>query len=56
MCFVDIERAFDRVLSKVMEWAVRKKELLEVIMRTMMSLYCRAKPKFRVESEYFKKF
>ena len=25
MCFVDLEKAFDRVLRKVMEWALRKK-------------------------------
>ena len=25
MCFVDIEKAFDRVPRKVMEWAMRKK-------------------------------
>ena len=26
MCFVDPEKAFDRVLRKVEEWAIRKKE------------------------------
>jgi hypothetical protein len=25
MCFVDLEKAFDRVLRKVIEWALRKK-------------------------------
>ena len=25
MCFADIEKAFDRVLRKVLEWAMRKK-------------------------------
>ena len=25
MCFVDLEKAFDRVSRKVMEWALRKK-------------------------------
>ena len=27
MCFVDIEKAFDKVPRKVMEWAMRKKGL-----------------------------
>ena len=38
MYFVDIEKAFDRVPRKVMEWAMRKKDLLKVIVRAMMSL------------------
>ena len=45
MCFVDIEKAFDRVPRKVMEWAMRKKGLPEVIVRAVMSLYHRAKMK-----------
>ena len=31
MCFVDMEKAFDRVPRKVMEWAVTKKGLSEVM-------------------------
>ena len=27
MCFVDLEKEFDRVPRKVMEWALRKEEL-----------------------------
>ena len=38
MCFVDIEKAFDRVPRKVMEWAMREKGLPEVIVRAVMSL------------------
>ena len=30
ICFVDIEKAFDRVPRKVMEWEGRKKGLLEL--------------------------
>ena len=37
--FVGIEKAFDRVLGKVMVWAMRKKGLPEVIVRTKRSLY-----------------
>ena len=45
MCFVDIEKAFDKVPRKVMEWVMRKKGLPEVIARMMMSLYHGAKMK-----------
>ena len=45
MCFVDIEKAFDRVSRKMMEWAMRKKGLSEIIVRTVMSLYHGAKTK-----------
>ena len=51
MCFVDIATAYDRVLKKVMEWAMRKKGLSEVIVRAVMSLNHRAKTKVRVGSE-----
>ena len=37
------EKAFDRVLSKVMEWAIRKKDLLGEIVRAGTSLYDRTK-------------
>ena len=37
MCFVDIEKAFDRVPRKVMTWAIRKKGLPEVIVRTSVT-------------------
>ena len=39
MCFVDMEKAFDRVPRKVMEWAIRKKGLSEVMVWAVMSLY-----------------
>ena len=56
VCLVDIEKAFDRVPRKVIEWAMRKKDLLEVIVRAVMSLYCGGKTKVRVGSELSKKF
>ena len=40
---MNIEKAFDRVPRKVMEWAIRKKGLPEVIVRAVMSLYHGAK-------------
>ena len=56
MCFVDMEKAFDRVSRKVMEWAMRKKGLSEVIVRAVMSLYDGAKTRLRVGSAYSEKF
>ena len=31
MCLVDLEKAFDRVSRKVVEWAMRKKSIPEVM-------------------------
>ena len=56
MCFVDIEKAFDRISRKVMKWAMRKKGLPEVIVRAVMSLYHGAKTKVRVGSELSQEF
>ena len=39
MCFADLEKAFDKVPTKVMEWALRKKALAEVLVQATMSLY-----------------
>ena len=52
MCFVDMEKAFDRVPRKVMEWAMKMKGLSEVIVRAVMSLYDGAKTRVRVGSAY----
>ena len=49
MYFVDFEKAFDTVPRKVMELAMRKNCLLEVIVSAVMSLYHRTKSKVRVE-------
>ena len=51
ICFVDLEKAFDRVLRNVLEWAMRKKEIPEVLVRSVMSLYEGARPRVRVGSE-----
>ena len=56
MCFVDMEKAFDRVPRKVMEWAMRKKGLSEVIVRAVMSRYDGAKRRVRVVSVYSEEF
>ena len=54
MCFVDMEKVFDRELRKMMEWAMRKKDLSQVMVRAVMSLYDGAKTRLRVGSAYSK--
>ncbi|KAA3670323.1 uncharacterized protein DEA37_0010186 [Paragonimus westermani] len=39
MCFVDLEKAFDRVPRKVIEWSLRKKGVNERLVRAIMRLY-----------------
>ena len=56
MCFVALEDAFDSVSRKVLEWALRKKEILYVLVRSVMSLYDRAKTWVRVDSELLEEF
>ena len=56
MCFVDLEKAFDRVPRKELEWAMRKKGIPEVMVRAVMSLYKGAKTSVRVELELSEEF
>ena len=56
ICFVDLEKAFDRVPRKVMEWAMRKKGLPEALVRAVMSLYEGAKTRVRVGSDLSDEF
>ena len=39
MCFVDLAKAFHRVLKRVLEWAVRKRGIPEEMVRAVMSLH-----------------
>ena len=39
MCFVDLEKSFDRVLKKVLEWAMRKKGIPEDMVNPVMRLH-----------------
>ena len=54
--FVDLEKAFDRVPRKVLEWALRKKEIPEVLVRSVMSLYDGTTKRVRVDSELSEEF
>ena len=56
MCFVDIEKAFDRVPRKVLEWALRKKGIPEALVQSVMSLYEGAKIRVSVDSEFSEEF
>ena len=56
MCFVDLEKGFGRVPRKVLEWAMRKKGISEVVVRSVMSLYDGVKTRVRVDSELSEKF
>ena len=40
---MDLEKALDSVPKKVLEWAMRKKGLLEVLVRSVICLYEGAK-------------
>ena len=56
MCFIDLEKAFYRVARKVLEYAMRKKGIPEVMVRAVMSLYEGAKTKVRVGQELSEEF
>ena len=55
-CFVDLEKAFDRVPRRVIEFALRKKGVEEKLVQTVMRLYEGAKTSVRVESELSESF
>ena len=50
MCFVDLENAFDRAQRNVLGWVMRKKEIPEVLIRSVMIMYEGAKTRVRVDS------
>ena len=56
MCFVDLEKAFDRVPRRMMEWAMRKKGLPEILVNAVMSRYDGAETKVRVGSGLLEEF
>ena len=56
MCFVNLEKAFDRVSRRIMQWALRKKGLSEILVKAMMGLYEGSKTKIKFESEFSEEF
>ena len=56
VCYVDMEKAFDRVSRKGMEWIMIKKGLLEAMFRAVINFYNEAKTRVRVGSAYIKEF
>ena len=56
LCFVDLEKAFDRDPRKVLEWAMRKRGIPEAMVRAVMSLYEGAKTRVRVGLELSEEF
>ena len=56
VCFVDMEKAFDGIPRKVMEWAMKEKGLSEVMVRAVMSLYDGAKTNVGVGFTYSEEF
>ena len=56
MCFVDLEKAFNKGPRIVMQWALRKKGLPEILVKAVMSLYEDSKTKVKVGSEFSEKF
>ena len=56
MYFVDLEKAFDRLPRKVLGWAMRKKGIPKVLIRSVMSLHERTKTRVREDSELSEKF
>ena len=56
MCFVDLGKAFDRVPRKVMEWALGKKAVPEMMVKAVMCLYEGEKTGVRVGMELSEPF
>ena len=56
MCFVDLEKAFDRVLRRVLEWALRRRGVPEVMVKAVMSMYEGVTTKFKVGTGFSNEF
>ena len=56
ICFVDLEKAFDGVPRKVIEWVLRKKLVPERLVQAVMSMYKGAKTPVKVEGGHSEEF
>ena len=56
MAFIDLEKAFDRVLRKVIWWALRKLGVEEWIVRLVQGMYANARSHVRVGEGYSEEF
>ena len=56
MCFGDLEKAFDRVPRRVLEWAMRNRGIPEATVRAVISLYEGAKTRVGVGLELSEEF
>ena len=56
VCFVDLEKAFDRVPRKVVQLAMKKKRIPEALVRAVMGLYRGAKTKVKVGTHLSEEF
>ena len=54
--FVDLEKAFDRVPRKVVEWALRKEGVNEYMVKAVMAMYLDAKTAVRVGNALTQEF
>ena len=53
---MDLQKDFDGVRRKVFEWAMRKKGISEVLVRSVISLYEGVETRVRVDSELLEEF
>ena len=51
-----LDKAFDTAPRKVLEWAMRKEGVPDVLVRSVISLYGEAKTRVRVDSEMSEEF
>ena len=56
MCFVDLEKAFDRLRRNVLEWSMRKKGIPKVLVRSAISLKQGTRTRIRVHLELSEEF